>query len=111
MGPAISAFSVRQMSPNEWLVRGSGVERLAQMTNWQYFESVLRFQNMLRRAGVEQELARQGAADGDTVAIGAEVELEFDTSKDASTLHAAWLAERQALGAPSRGTSTWPRAA
>ena len=111
MGPAISAFSVRQMSPNEWLVKGSGVERLAQMTNWQYFESVLRFQNMLRRAGVEQELVRQGAADGDAVAIGDEVELEFDTSKDASTLHAAWLAERQALGTPSRGTSTWPRAA
>lgn len=111
MGPRFDAFEVIKTGPNMFHVRGHGVERLAQMTNWQFYESLVRFQTMIRRAGIEQELLKQGAVDGDTVTIGDEIELEFDAStSSASNLHAAWLTQRQAFGVAAKGTSTWPRA-
>lgn len=51
-------------------VKGTKVERLAAMTNFDQREALKRFQNILKKMGVEKELARQGATPGDTVRIG-----------------------------------------
>ncbi len=51
-------------------VKGAKVERLAAMTHFGQQEGVRRFQNILKKMGVEKELERQGAVPGDTVKIG-----------------------------------------
>lgn len=51
-------------------VKGKKVERLASMTHFEQREGVRRFQNILKKMGVEKDLARQGALPGDTVKIG-----------------------------------------
>ena len=45
------------------------VEKLAAMTNFDQAEGLRRFQNILKKMGVEKELMRQGAEPGDTVKI------------------------------------------
>ena len=56
--------------PDHFLVKGTKVERLAAMTNFDQQESLKRFQNILKKMGVEKELARRGAIPGDSVKIG-----------------------------------------
>lgn len=53
-----------------FLVKGAKVERLAAMTHFDQPEGLKRFQNILKKMGIEKELARQGAQPGDTVKIG-----------------------------------------
>ncbi len=53
-----------------FLVKGAKVERLAAMTNFNQEEGARRFQNILKKMGVEKELLRQGAEYGDTVKVG-----------------------------------------
>ena len=60
-----------------WIVKGSKVERLAAMTNFTQAEGTRRFQNILRKMGVEKELLRQGVEEGDTVKVG-KVEFYFE---------------------------------
>lgn len=55
-----------------YLVRGAAVERLAAQTDFDNDESLRRFQHFCRRSGIEEELARQGIGEGDTVRIGNE---------------------------------------
>ena len=55
-------------------MEGVAIERVAQMTNWDYYESGLRFQRILGAMGISAVLREQGVQDGDTVLIG-EVEL------------------------------------
>jgi Obg family GTPase CgtA-like protein len=52
------------------MVMGDGLERFTQMTNWEYYEAVKRFQKVLDAAGVNQELKRRGVREGDTVVLG-----------------------------------------
>ena len=54
----------------DFVVKGAKVERLAAMTNFEQQEGLKRFQNILKKMGVEKELARQGAVSGDQVRIG-----------------------------------------
>ena len=58
-------------------VRGAKVERLAAMTNFDQAEGVKRFQNILKKMGVEKELQRQGVQPGDNVRIGS-VEFSYE---------------------------------
>ncbi|HVO33229.1 MAG TPA: GTPase ObgE [Elusimicrobiota bacterium] len=58
-------------------VSGARVERLAAMTNFDQREALKRFQNILRKMGVEKELARQGAQAGDAVKIG-KIEFSYE---------------------------------
>lgn len=51
-------------------VIGKKVERLSAMTNFQQEEAVQRFQNILKKMGVETVLKREGIQPGDTVYIG-----------------------------------------
>ena len=60
---------------NVWVVRGKEVEKLLKMTRFTTDEAALRFANKLRRLGIDDELRRLGATDGDTVRI---LDYEFD---------------------------------
>ncbi len=57
-----------------WHVEGEAIERIAQMTNWDYYEAAMRFQRILRAMGITEALNAAGVVDGDTVLIG-DVEL------------------------------------
>jgi len=58
-----------------WVIRGKKIERLVAMTDMENEAGVRRLQRILDRMGVVGRLRGMGAADGDTVRIGA---TEFD---------------------------------
>jgi GTP-binding protein len=58
-----------------FVVGGKEIERHYAMTDFNNEEAVKRFQRIIKLMGIEDELRRQGAKEGDTVRIG---ELEFD---------------------------------
>jgi GTP-binding protein len=53
-----------------WRVRGKRIERVVQMTNWDYYEAALRFQRILEAMGITQALLEAGIQEGDPVVIG-----------------------------------------
>ena len=59
-----------------WRVKGEAVERAAEMTYWEYDQSVRRFQRILQSLGIEDGLRAAGAKEGETVIIGTH-ELEW----------------------------------
>ncbi|SFJ41641.1 GTPase ObgE [Thermoflavimicrobium dichotomicum] len=74
------AFTIRR--ENEiFIVEGKRVEKLVQMTNFNYHDSVIRFSRKLKEMGIEDALRERGAKEGDTVRIG-ELEFEFTESMD-----------------------------
>ncbi len=52
------------------MVKGSKVDKLSAMTDIAEEESLRRFQNILKKIGVEKELEARGVVEGDTVRIG-----------------------------------------
>jgi Obg family GTPase CgtA-like protein len=50
-------------------VTGVAIERLTRMTNFDQLDSVDRYQRVLDRSGISDELERQGVEPGDTVTI------------------------------------------
>lgn len=62
--------------PDGWLVSGAAIERAADMTYWEHYQSVRRFQKLLETLGVEEALRKAGVENGDTVFVG-EYELEW----------------------------------
>ena len=68
------AFQVERDEEGRFVVRGRKVERLSAMTNFDQPEAVERFQNILKKMGVEKMLQKQGVQPGDAVRIG---EAEF----------------------------------
>ncbi len=68
--PDEKEFHVYLEGEGVWRVDGVAIERIAQMTNWDYYEAVMRFQRVLRAMGVTEALKAAGVAEGDTVAIG-----------------------------------------
>ena len=75
-------FEVKPEEAGVYRVAGAKVEKLAAMTNFDQSEALRRFQNILKKMGVEKALARQGAEPGDTVRIGtAEFYFEVDDEK------------------------------
>lgn len=58
-----------------WVVKGAKVEKILKMTKFQTEESIMRFANKLRHLGIDDELKRLGALDGDTIRI---LDLEFE---------------------------------
>lgn len=63
-------------TPGGWLVAGQAIERAAEMTYWEHFQSVRRFQRILEALGIDQALRDAGVQEGDTVLIG-DYELEW----------------------------------
>ena len=66
-------------------VVGKKIERFFVMTNFDQEQAVLRFQNILKKMGVEHALKRQGIQPGDFVTIG-NMEFIFDPGKEQGTL-------------------------
>ena len=64
------AFSVARLEDDLWQVEGIAIERVAQMTNWDYYEAGVRFQRILSAMGITGSLRKQGVQDGDRVQIG-----------------------------------------
>ena len=63
---------------NIFVISGKKVEKLAQMTNFKEDEAVVRFQNILKKMGVEVALEEKGCKVGDTVRI---LDFEFVFAK------------------------------
>lgn len=81
-----------------WKVQGIGLERFTQMTNWEYFEALRRFQYVLSASGVNQALRERGVAEGDTVIVG---EMEFVWHDSENILASDWKRG-------FRGSKVWP---
>ena len=63
------AFTVTNTGEGTFLVTGVAIERLTRMTNFDQLDSVDRYQRVLDRSGISDELERQGVEEGDTVTI------------------------------------------
>jgi len=70
------AFTISREDDGGWRIKSPGIERAAEMTPWDQPGSVRRFQRLLERLGVDNQLKEAGAREGDTVYIG-EYELEY----------------------------------
>lgn len=64
------AWEIDKVASDHYVVRGVGIERFAAMTNFDQWESAERFQRVLDRAGILDELGKVGVQEGDTVTIG-----------------------------------------
>ena len=69
-----------EREPEGFRVRGKKVERLFAMTEFRQEEAAARFQNILKKMGVEKALEKAGARPGDTVWIGT-MEFAYDKSE------------------------------
>ncbi|ASS74956.1 GTPase ObgE [Tumebacillus algifaecis] len=58
-----------------YVVNGEWIEKLCVMTNFTQYDSVKRFQRIMKQKGVDSALRKKGAQEGDTIRIG---EYEFD---------------------------------
>ena len=52
-----------------WVIQGGAIERAAEMTYWEYFESVRRFHRILESMGIGDALRNLGVCEGDSVFI------------------------------------------
>ena len=71
-------FVIEKADNNIFVITGKKVEKLAQMTNFKEDEALARFQNILKKMGVEIALEEKGCKVGDTVRI---LDFEFIFSK------------------------------
>lgn len=90
-----------------WYVHGDALERFAQMTNWDYFEAVLRFQRVLEACGLCATLRQRGVMQGDTVVIG-EVQFEWSDDQSEGALYESWIDDINARGKVGKGSARWP---
>lgn len=63
---------------NTWVVKGEKIEKLLKKTKFNSNEAEIRFANKLKKEGVDDELEKLGAKEGDTVKI---LDFEFEYSK------------------------------
>jgi len=65
-----NSFQITQVEEYVWQVEGKAIERAVHMTNWDYYESALRFQRILQAMGIADALRDAGIDEGDNVRIG-----------------------------------------
>ncbi len=63
------AFRVEQTADG-YLITGKAIERAAEMTYWDNFESIRRFQRILQALGITDSLREEGVEEGDIIQIG-----------------------------------------
>ncbi|WP_353894319.1 GTPase ObgE [Proteinivorax hydrogeniformans] len=68
------SFTVRNEN-GVYVVEGKHIERVLAMTNLDNYDSLFRFHQILKKAGIEKALREKGAEEGDTVRIS---DFEFD---------------------------------
>jgi GTP-binding protein len=59
-----------RLADGSYLVRGTQIERVVAMTNFNNDEAVSRLQRVLDRTGISKQLAKLGVRNGDSVAFG-----------------------------------------
>jgi GTP-binding protein len=69
-------FTIRREN-EDFVIDSPGIEKLIKRTNFSSHEAVVRFARILRKMGVDEELRKRGAVDGQTIRIG-DFEFEFD---------------------------------
>ena len=105
----LSSFTIeRDGFHQEYTVRGEGLERLAAMTNFAYYESLQRFQRSLKESGAEKALVRAGVQEGNTVFVG-DVEFQWSADRGEAALYGAWLEQARAEGTGRQGAARWPK--
>lgn len=72
--PPEELFEIRRDGP-VFVVSSAQLEKLVQMTNFDQYDAVKRFQHILARRGVDEALRKAGAKEGDVIRIG---DMEFD---------------------------------
>ena len=90
-----------------FIVAGAALERFVQMTNWEFFESVQRFNFVMKKVGVWNALKAAGVTEGDPVVIGT-MEMAWEDVDDEGLLYDNW--RRSGLGGTQRGARHWPSA-
>lgn len=63
------AFKVERSGESSFAVSGIAIDRLTKMTNFDQMDSADRYQRVLDRSGISDELEKQGVEPGDTVTI------------------------------------------
>ena len=53
-----------------WLVQGAYIEKIVKMTQWEYYDAVMRFQRIMQALGITDALRAKGVQADDTVRIG-----------------------------------------
>ncbi|KAJ6838166.1 putative GTP-binding protein OBGC1, chloroplastic [Iris pallida] len=89
-------------STSTWNVVGAGLQRFVQMTNWQYTESLKRFQHVLEACGVNKSLVKRGVKEGDTVVVG-EMEMVWHNATEKVRV------SKSNTGKQSAGSVRWPQ--
>ncbi len=56
-------------SGDGFILRGAAIERAAEMTYWEYDDSIRRFQKLMERLGVDEALRKAGIQEGQIVHI------------------------------------------
>ncbi len=80
-----------------------------QMTNWDYYEAVKRFQKVLEAAGVNSSLRSLGVKEGDTVVIN-NFEFNWQDDQSEAALFQAFKDDMRNRGRRMQGTASWPAA-
>lgn len=63
-------FTIARDPDGAWRVQGVAIERAAAMTNWDYYEAIMRFQRILAALSITDALRDEGVHEGDIVRIG-----------------------------------------
>ncbi len=58
-----------ELKDGEFIIRGDEIEKLFKMTNFNGEEAILRFAKKIRKMGIDDELEKMGAKEGDIVKI------------------------------------------
>ena len=92
--------------PGVWRLSGKSIERMVIQTDWDNDESIIYLQHRLDRLGIERELLKEGARNGDVVRILG-YELEFtgvdDDTSDVLSEDAAEELDWEESDAPADG--------
>eukprot|EP00468_Gymnochlora_sp_CCMP2014_P010184 CAMPEP_0167752420 /NCGR_PEP_ID=MMETSP0110_2-20121227/7130_1 /TAXON_ID=629695 /ORGANISM="Gymnochlora sp., Strain CCMP2014" /LENGTH=577 /DNA_ID=CAMNT_0007638037 /DNA_START=155 /DNA_END=1888 /DNA_ORIENTATION=+ len=78
----VKPFEIEKLDRKIYKVASPKIEKLAQMTKWEYRDAVERFETVMRTMGVYKALKKQGVKEGDLVLIGDEEELVWSDSLD-----------------------------
>ena len=74
--PEDKSFTIARDQDGAYHVHGPYIERVVKMTQWEYYDAVMRFQRILEALGITEALRAKGIQEGNTVRIG-EMELEW----------------------------------
>ena len=64
------SFTITHDVDGAWLVQGAYIEKIVKMTQWEYYDAVMRFQRIMQALGITDALRAKGIQEDDTVRIG-----------------------------------------